>query len=344
MSEGARGLRVIAHARVPLAILHGDGGSRTTVRSRRRRSLKLGRSLDDFRSMPSRMLKLRWPATCRACGSELPAGSWAQWDSATHAVTCGACQLLGPDAAKPVARATPLARATPRGRATPEGRATPAGRELDRGHAGASVAREYERRRHNREVRTREAHPRIGGLLLALRGAPQHEAAFHQGELGEKAVAESLERRTAGRSVVILHDRRMPRGRGNIDHLAIAPAGVFVIDAKNINGKVRVHDPLFGAPKLLVGGRDRTNLIDGLDRQVSAVRGALATHGHAEVPVRGVLCFTTADLPLLGAPKIRGHYLLYRRALAKKLNQRGPFDPSAIDALAEALVLAFPSA
>lgn len=220
----------------------------------------------------------------------------------------------------------------------------PAGRELDRGHPGASVAREYRRRRHNREARTRMSHPRIGGLLLALRGTPRHESAFHLGELGEKAVAASLERRTAGGPAIILHDRRMPGGRGNIDHLAIAPTGVFVIDAKNVNGKVRVANPLLGAAKLLVGGHDRTKLIDGLDRQVRVVRGVLTARGHGDVPVQGVLCFTSADLPLLGISKIRGHHLLYRKALAKRLNKHGPLEPPVIDALANVLVVALPSA
>jgi hypothetical protein len=216
--------------------------------------------------------------------------------------------------------------------------------EIDRGQPGASVAREYERRKSNREARTREAHPRIAGLLLALREPPQHESAFHRGELGEAAVAASLEHLTADGPAVILHDRRMPGGRGNIDHLAIAPTGVFVIDAKDIKGKIRIARPLFRNEKLLISGHNRTKLIDGLDRQVSVVRGALANNGHPDVPVQGVLCFTKADLPLLGTLKIRGHLLLYRKALAKRLNAGGPLQPPAIDALARVLAVALPPA
>ena len=154
-------------------------------------------------------------------------------------------------------------------------------------------------------------------VLLALRAAPRHELAFHRGELGEQAVAAYLEKRTARGSAVLLHDRRMPGGYGNIDHLAIAPSGVFVIDAKNIKGKMRVANPLFGAAKLMVRGRDRTKLIDGLDRQVHAVRRALTASGHPGVPVQGVLCFVSADLPLFGTLNMRGHCLLNRRALKR---------------------------
>jgi hypothetical protein len=43
------------------------------------------------------------------------------------------------------------------------------------------------------------------------------------------------------------------------------------------------------------------------------------------VPVQGVLCFTAAaDLPVLGKLTIRGHLLLYRKALSKRLNAEGP--------------------
>lgn len=268
------------------------------------------------------MLKLRWPGVCSVCCAGLPAGTRAGWDATSRTVICVACQEA---AAAPAIAAT----------APPE---------LDRGQPGASVAREYERRKSNREARTREAHPRIGGLLLSLREAPQHESAFHRGELGEAAVAASLEQRTADGPAVLLHDRRMPGGRGNIDHLAIAPAGVFVIDAKDIKGKVRIAKPLFRAEKLLIAGRNRPKLIDGLDRQVAVVRAALDDNGHPDVSVQGVLCFTKADLPLLGTLKIRGHLLLYRKALAKRLNADGPLESAAIDALAHTLVEALPPA
>jgi hypothetical protein len=268
------------------------------------------------------MLNLRWPGVCVVCDSTLPAGTQAWWEAATRTVTCTACRET---------MAEPSATQTTRP-------------ELDRGQPGASVAREYQRRKRNREARTRKAHPRIGGLLLALRGTPQHESAFHSGELGEQAVAASLEQRTSDGPAIILNDRRMPSGYGNIDHLAIAATGVFVIDAKNIKGKVRVAKPLFGAAKLRIAGRNRTKLIDGLDRQVSAVRDALEANGHAGVPVQGVLCFTIADLPLLGTLKMRGHLLLHRKALAKRLNASGTLQPPAIEALARTLAAALPSA
>jgi hypothetical protein len=216
--------------------------------------------------------------------------------------------------------------------------------ELDRGQPGASASREHSRRRGNREARTRRRHRHIGGLLLAIRRPPRHERSWQRGSRGEQSVARSLERLTAGGPAIILHDRRMPGGYGNIDHLAVSACGVFVIDAKAVRGKVRVSQPLLGKPKLLINGRNRPRLVDGLDRQVAAVRRALGSTGDGDVPVVGVLCFTRADLPLLGSSRIRGHGLHYPRALARQLNRSGPLARPAIRALARKLASEFPPA
>lgn len=263
-------------------------------------------------------LRLRRSDTCAVCSRALEPGTGAWWDATARTVTCEDCH----------AAPTP-----------PE--IVPTDKPLERGQAGASAAREHERRRDRREQRTREHHPRVGGLLLLLRDPPQHETAWQRGAAGERAVAESLEQRVSDGSVVLLHDRRMPRSRANIDHLAVAPSGVYVIDAKDYTGKVRVDRPWFGTPKLLVNGRDRTKIVDGLDRQVEAVRDAI---DDPAIPVHGVLCFTKADIPIVFKETIRGHALLYRKALAKRLNTDGPLDATAIDTLARRLAAALPAA
>ena len=121
--------------------------------------------------------------------------------------------------------------------------------------------------------------------------------------------------------------------RANIDHIAIAPSGVYVIDCKRYKGKIAVATPLFGKPKLKIAGRDRTKLIDGLDRQVAHVEAALALVA-AEVPVHGCLCFVAPEglladvgLPLLRTLKINGYPLYYPKRLAKRLNRDGPITP-----------------
>jgi hypothetical protein len=117
-----------------------------------------------------------------------------------------------------------------------------------------------------------------------------------------------------------------------------------VIDAKAVKGKVRISRPLFGKPKLTIDGRNRTKLVDGLDRQVAAVRRALVEVAHGGVPVFGVFCFTKADLPLLGTSQIGGYRLHYCPATARKLNRSGPYERTAIEQIADELAAAFPRA
>ena len=211
--------------------------------------------------------------------------------------------------------------------------------EINSGLAGASARREGERRRRNREQRTRERWGPLSGPILRLQGQPAHERAWGSGADGELAVAQGLAKRCPP-PVLFLHDRRMPRSRANVDHIAIAPTGVWVIDAKNHKGKVEVRTPLFGKAKLCINGSDRSTLVDGLAKQVAAVKDVVADG----VPVHGTLCFVRADLPLLRTLKFRGHPLLYRKRLAKKLNARGPLHPERIRQIAARLADQLPPA
>jgi hypothetical protein len=212
----------------------------------------------------------------------------------------------------------------------------------DHSTAGASARREHERRRARREAKVRARHPRLGGLLLALGEAPADERRWARGARGEEMVAEALDARCRP-EVAVLHDRRIPGSRANIDHIAVGPGGVWVIDAKRYAGRIRVERPLFGQPKLMVGRRDRTKLVDGLAKQVALV-APLAESAVPDVSVRGALCFVEGELPLIGTPTIGGFPLLERRRLAKRLNADGPLALDAIAAVTEALARRFPPA
>jgi hypothetical protein len=211
----------------------------------------------------------------------------------------------------------------------------------DSGTAGAGARREYEKRRANREARIRARYPRTAGLRLALGQAPQHETAWKSGAIGEELVAESLEHRCGDRCR-FLHDRRVPGSRANIDHIAIAPSGVWVIDAKNHNGKIRVDTTRKHGERLFIGRRNQTKLVDGLDRQVGLVRAAVGALD-PDVPVRGAFCFTDADMPLLRRLSVAGYPLRWRKGMAKLLDEDGPVLPEQIAFLTRELALRFKS-
>ena len=180
------------------------------------------------------------------------------------------------------------------------------------GKAGASARREGERRKAKREAAVHERYPRMGGVILALQDAPQHERSWGRGAGGEELVEEALQKHCPG--VRVLHDRRIRGSRANIDHIAIAANGVWVIDSKRYKGKLQVAKPLFGKPTLKVAGRDHTKLVDGLVKQVDLVTAAVADIG-LDVSVRGCFCFVDTELPLFGAPTINGLSIFGRRGL-----------------------------
>ena len=220
--------------------------------------------------------------------------------------------------------------------------------DLDLGTAGAGARREAQRRRETREARTRESHPHIGGLLNKIQAPPQSEKAWEDGAIGEEAVAVHLAARCP--EVLVLHDRRMPGDRANIDHIAVSPSGVLVIDAKRHKGKIEVRRPLFGSPELVIDGHARTKLVEGLRRQVDAVAEGLAVV-EQDVPVGGCFCFLNPDgqaggsgLPLMRTLSIDGFPLYYPRRLSRRLSRPGPISKEQVAVLAEALVELFPVA
>ncbi|MFL5833359.1 MAG: nuclease-related domain-containing protein [Solirubrobacterales bacterium] len=222
------------------------------------------------------------------------------------------------------------------------------GTDLDLGTPGGSARREHARRRARREAETHESHPTIGKLLLRFGSAPASEAAWETGAEGEEALAAHLAKTCP--EVLVLHDRRIPGRRANIDHLAVAPSGVFVIDAKRYKGKIEVRKPLLGDPSLFIAGRSKTKLVEGLARQQEEVRSALGA-AIPEMPVHACFCFLNpagqaggSSLPLVRTLSIAGFPLFYPRKLSKRLNAPGALSEASRREVAELLAAAFPAA
>jgi hypothetical protein len=169
-----------------------------------------------------------------------------------------------------------------------------------------------------------------------------HEQVWLRGAEGEEQVARRLAKHL-GDSALLLHDRRMPQSKANIDHIAIAPSGVWIIDAKRYKGRVAVSKPLLGDAKLRIAGRDKSRLADGLARQVDAVQLVMSELGIA-FPVHGAFCFVDSELPTFGTLSFRGYPLLYPRGLARRIKARGPCEPELVHAVAAHLSRRFPAA
>jgi hypothetical protein len=184
--------------------------------------------------------------------------------------------------------------------------------------------------------------------MLRVQSAPASEVAWATGATGEEMLADRLARTCP--EAIVLHDRRLPGRRTNLDHIAVAPSGVYVIDAKRYRGKIEVRKPLRGEQRLLIAGRDKTKLVEGLLRQRQAVQAALAETVPA-VPVHACLCFLNpsaqaggTDLPLLRTLSINDIPLLIPRRLSKRLNAQGPLSPESRRDIAGKLAHVFPAA
>jgi hypothetical protein len=179
----------------------------------------------------------------------------------------------------------------------------------------------------------------VGAILPVLKVLTRHQHidAWRSGALGEREVGARLDKlRAIG--VLTLHDRRVPGRRTNIDHIVVAPVGVFVIDTKNVAGKVSAT-----RNRLLVAGRRRDSMVTGVQGQIAVVREALHDQALAPEAIRGVLCFVRAELPWLRATP-GGVALLSPRGLVRMLRRPGPLSPDEVRHLASVLAQRLPVA
>jgi hypothetical protein len=280
--------------------------------------------MTDPTAMSPRQMRLRYAGTCIKCRAALTVGTQAVYDSSTKTVTCVQCPPIGEDVDVDI-------------------------QPIDAGIAGASAQREGDRRSSKREARIREAHPKIGGLILALSDDPQSTKAWSLGAQGEVALGRRLDSAVRD-DLRVLHDRRIPGSRANIDHIVVGPLGVFVIDAKRYVDRrpwLSVEGGFFRprVEKLMVGSRDQTKLVLGVQGQVERVESALEAAGLGSVPVRGMLCFVDGDWPLIGGDfEIAGVDVVWPRKAVQLIARPGGLDWRAVDRVLRSLASTFVSA
>ena len=148
--------------------------------------------------------------------------------------------------------------------------------------------------------------------------ASRRAADFETGASGEEALAEAFAPLTA-KGWHPLYDRASPNG-GNIDLLAVGPAGAAVVDAKAWTGTVSID-----GPRLLLNGHSRTKDLNGVRRQVAEVEAALR-NAQLQVTVRGYLALageqdrsrppdTVDDIRVLGVDQLVEHFRRFGQRL-----------------------------
>jgi hypothetical protein len=278
--------------------------------------------------VPVRLISLRFPSSCCLCDQPLLAKSKAFYDNESKAVTCQSCihSSSTPDRSD-------------------RAEVTSDAPDLEVGVAGAGPQREYERRSAKRDERIEQKWGRLAPVAKFLSDEPQHTAAFSKGAEGERRLAAHLEREV-GDGAILLHSRKIPNG--DIDHLAIAPSGIYVIDAKNYTGRIEARDVGNWRTvdrRLYVGGRDKSKLLEGMAKQVGAVTRALGPSELADTPIHPVLCFTNSEWGLFAKPLSFGPVsCLWAKRLCELIRQPGPLGPTRRYSTATLLSAALPAA
>jgi hypothetical protein len=141
----------------------------------------------------------------------------------------------------------------------------------------------------------------------------------------------------------LLHDRKIPQSSANIDFLAIAVTGVWIIDAKKYKGRLERRDK--GGWRTIdyhvyVNGRDQSKLAGGLHKQAAVVRAAL---GDLDVPIHSVLCFIEAEWDFFLKPfQVDDVWVTYGKHLAEMIGASGPLSDDEVLRVANVLAAALP--
>lgn len=155
--------------------------------------------------------------------------------------------------------------------------------------------------------------------------------------------------RHCGDEVLLLAHRRAgedSRDRGAV-HVAVAPAGVVVIDAKDYPDArvtVRRRGGLLRPPteRLFVHGLDSTRLLSALAGRRQLVAREVARFAGPDVPVTSMLCMVDAWLPVFGTLEVQGVPVRSPRDAGRLLRRPGPLDPARRRALWERLADVLP--
>jgi len=147
----------------------------------------------------------------------------------------------------------------------------------------------------------------VGGSAALREAQSQRDPKWLKGATGEYMMDTSLRKRLKDEAI-ILTDRRVPGAKSNIDHIVIAPTGVWIIDSKKWKGKIEYKAESLTSVNmhLFVGGKDRTSEVESIYGLVIPVAQLIEDR---TVPIHPALVFiegdwSTASLPrfLVGKP------------------------------------------
>lgn len=142
-------------------------------------------------------------------------------------------------------------------------------------------------------------------LLEKVVDARTDERSWRRGAEGEEAVARRLER--LPRPWAVVHDLTVGIRGANLDHLVLGPAGVFVLNTKNLTGRLTVYEHA-----VLQNGH-KTAFVPAALREARTVQDRLSTALGRPVQAWSILvvlgCEITITKTLANLSLLRAHDL-----------------------------------
>lgn len=292
--------------------------------------LQDGAARADEPGMAMKLMNLRVDETCAACYGRTPMETMAWWDGSRSQVICTRCRPVEFEPLDMTRSATveaPARSLTVAVASAAAGSAATAsfGSSVDDGASGDDACG-----------------PDAGAA--ADTAERRHVDAWEGRAKEERRLTTFLDDIAVGHAVV-LHHRRLPDSKVVIDHLVIAPNGVWVIDGTEFSARIGYRSTDWVRPHADRGrgGRRQQRLVDGMAARCDAVRELIEPIGMGAVPVRAAVCFTHSHWPardhvetvheVIVAPPI---------ALGAVLLQPGWVDADAINTIATQLTAGLP--
>ncbi|NND73487.1 MAG: NERD domain-containing protein [Ilumatobacter sp.] len=125
---------------------------------------------------------------------------------------------------------------------------------------------------------------------------------------------------------VVLHDVSFPPHGAPVDHVVVAPSGIWLVDSLHLHGRVERRE--FGPrrdvdTRFFLDGVERLDLVDELGLLRHA-HGRLKAMNLGDVAVHRVVCVIDASWPLMGRPfQVRHVWITWPQALSEKIRSSG---------------------
>lgn len=178
----------------------------------------------------------------------------------------------------------------------------------------------------------------VAGLAFARLRRRADAATWRRGAAGERRTARKL-RPLTRHGWVVLHDRALPGSKANIDHLAVGPAGVFLVDSKQWSANVR-----YVRGRLRVGRVGGPTIVRGVLHETRVATRVLRGELGTEVPITPLLAVHGARLPVWRRVWVDGVELVAGRRVRHRL-RAGPtvYTPDDVARIAAAADRALPT-